>query len=89
MNKMLSHNHFKHDNITKRISLNDYRDSHYSSCKICHGTGFIKNFLYDIQNVENTLENNKHLTPYKICICCYGTGKKDYDSVFYYTCCRK
>jgi hypothetical protein len=89
INKMLMHNNSKQDNIIKKLFTNDYRDLHYSSCKICSGTGFTKNFLYDIHKIENNLENNKYLTPHKICISCHGTGKRDYDAVFYYTCCQK
>jgi hypothetical protein len=89
INKMLMHNDPKQDNIAKKSIVKDYRDLHYSTCKICTGTGFIKNFLYDINKLENNLENNTFLTPHKLCISCHGTGKKDYDAVFYYTCCQK
>jgi hypothetical protein len=82
---MLAHNNLKKNN-TNNITSNKYTDSCHLSCKSCCGTGFMKNFLYDIKNI-NALENNKYLTPYIICILCYGTGKKDYEKVFNYTCC--
>lgn len=74
---------------------NEYSDQNYLSCKTCNGSGFIENFLNEIHKLEkdrenkyNNLEKNKHLTPYTICITCHGTGKKDSDAVFFYTCCQ-
>ena len=76
--------------------VHEYKDDNHSSCKTCNGSGFIENFLSGIHKLEiddennykNNLEKNKHLSPYKICISCHGTGKKDSDIVFYYTCCQ-
>lgn len=95
INKMLSHNNFKEGNFANIKIKNDYRDIHYSSCKTCSGSGFIKNLLYDIYKLEKCETKNKdnledeYLEPHKICTSCHGTGKNDYNAVFFYTCCQK
>lgn len=74
-----------------------FLDQNFESCKLCCGTGFLKNHKNDISilndyyepNNKPKSENNINLTPYKLCISCYGTGKTDYNSVFYHTCCQK
>lgn len=82
---MLVNNNLKQSN-TNNIKFNKFTDSSYLSCNSCCGTGFIKNLSYDVKNI-NTLEHNKFSTPYMICTLCHGTGKKDFEKVFNYTCC--
>jgi DnaJ-class molecular chaperone len=76
-------------------NINIYNDKDYSPCNTCNGSGFVKNYLNEIYKLnlddkninKNNLEKNKYLAPYKLCTICHGTGKKDYESVFYHTCC--
>lgn len=72
------------------IHEREYRDIQYSSCKTCHGSGFIENCLRSSdENInKNDLEKIKKSSPYKICISCHGTGKNDSETVFFYTCCQ-
>lgn len=77
-------------------NINDiYNDKNYKSCNACDGSGFIKNYLYEIYKINlgvknidmYILEKNYNRTPYSKCIICCQTGKTDYEAVFYYTCC--
>ena len=92
----LAAQHINTDVFIKSPSYNaGFSDKNYESCNLCCGTGFIKNYLTDVSSTNyycdthNQNSDNITITPYKLCISCHGTGKTDYHSVFYHTCCQK
>jgi hypothetical protein len=48
----------------------------------------VEQVIWKIFKINIETENKfTKLAPFKTCKVCHGTGKKYYDSIFYYTCC--